>query len=36
MQLQMLDAVESYSLALFTRVLGKDIARTRVLIASAY
>lgn len=35
MQLQMLDAVESYGLALLTRVLGWDAARTQVLIAGA-
>jgi hypothetical protein len=35
MQLQMLDAVESYGLALLTRVLGWDAVRTQVLIAGA-
>ena len=33
MQVQMLDAVESYGLALLTRVLGWDQVRTQVLIA---
>jgi len=33
MQVQMLEAVESYGLALLTRVLGWDIVRTQVLIA---
>jgi hypothetical protein len=35
MQVQMLDAVESYGLALLTRVLGWDQVRTQVLIAGA-
>jgi hypothetical protein len=35
MQLQMLDAVESYGLALLTRVLGWDTPSTEVLIAGA-
>jgi len=35
MQLQMIDAVESYGLALLTRVLGWDVARTQGLIAGA-
>lgn len=35
MQVQMLDAIESYGLALLTRVLGWDQIRTQVLIAGA-
>jgi len=35
MQLLMLDALESYGLALLTRVLGWDTTRTQVLIAGA-
>jgi hypothetical protein len=35
MQLQMIDALESYGLALLTRVLGWDVARTQALIAGA-
>ena len=35
MQVQMMEAVESYGLALLTRVLGWDTARAQILIAGA-
>jgi len=35
MQVQMIDALESYGMALCTRVLGWDVARTQLLIARA-
>jgi hypothetical protein len=35
MQAQMMEAVESYGLALLTRILGWDTARAQILIAGA-